>query len=129
MKTIAIASVLSLVVSTAAMSASEGVIVSVSTDGATPVSDDLIAEVIRAEVTNLSGADIKNVTLRPDGSTQAFATGQVLQYGALADGATRIVRGSVHRASSDAGGLEPVTWRLDFEEASGQHHRLYIATE
>ena len=48
---------------------------------------------------------------------------------ALADGATRIVRGSVHRASSDAGGLEPVTWRLDFEEASGQHHRLYIATE
>jgi len=120
---------LMLAIAVPALASSEHVIVTVSTTDAAPVSDNLVAESISAEVTNLSGSEIKNVTLRPDGTAQVFMTGAVLQFGALADGGTNTVRHSYQRLVEEVDDQTPITWRLDFDDSSGQHQRLFISTE
>lgn len=129
MKFSTIASLLLLAAAMPAFSSSDSVIVTISTEASAAISENLAAELISAEVTNLSGADIRNVTLRPDGSAHAFTTGTVLQYGALPDGATRMIRSSLHRSTVGPDDSAPITWRLDFDHVSGQHQRLFITTE
>lgn len=129
MKFSTIAFMLLLAAAMPAFASSDSVIVTISTEASAVISEDLTAEVFSAEVTNLSGSDIKNVTLRPDGTAHASTTGDVLQYGALAKGATRTLRSSLQRSTSGPDEDGPITWRLDFDEVSGQHHRLFIATE
>jgi hypothetical protein len=124
-----IASLLLLAYAMPAFASSDSVIVTISIEESAAVSEDLTAEMISAKVTNISGGDIKNVTLRPDGPAHALATGALLQYGALPQGATKTIRTLLHRSAAGPDEDAPATWRLDFEEASGQHQRLLIATE
>lgn len=105
------------------------VIVTVTFDAHDDISDELVGGTMTAEVMNLTGGDIRNVNLRRHAAMEIAVSKEVMQFGMLADGDSRVIDQSFHatQASIDTG--IPTNWRLDYDEANGAHKQLVITVE
>jgi hypothetical protein len=102
------------------------VIVTVDFDAHEAISDELVGGTMTAEVVNLTGGSIRNVNLRPDGSTGMAISNEVMQFGLLVDGDSRVVRYPFQATQESIDAGNPTNWRLDFDKADGSHEQLIV---
>lgn len=99
-----------------------GVDVKLSFEGTDILSSELIAGQVVAEVINVAGEEISNISLRPGADAQFAAGFDRLEFASLTDGESRSAQAFIHAPDAfyDESGVS--TWELEYDTAGGETH-------
>lgn len=105
------------------------VVVTVSFEPQQTISEEMVSGILMAQVMNLSNGPVSNVNLRPDAANDVAIPHEVLQFGSLASGGSGVTYQPFHAAQEVIDSGRPTQWRLDYDQAGGEHRQLIFTID
>jgi len=82
--------------------------------------------VLTVEVHNLSGGELQNVQLRPEGQGSISLTGGAIQLGSIAAGAVKTATSDLFIDPNTFDSAVPIFWLVNYDDAQLNNRQLFI---